>query len=293
MTDLSALQPRTAPSPNGSAEMEFEVVLVTPELAAQMLSRNSHNRNLRESVVARFATDMLEGNWTWNAQPIMFSRDGVLLDGQHRLSAIVRSGVAMSLLVVRGLDATAQETIDVGLRRSFNDVLTLRGETNANMLAAIVRMVAVWDSGSREFDGGSASTFSTQVLLATLERHPELREVATRVRPWRDRIPAQPAIVGLLYWVLSNLDDDSAEDAEEFFERLASDVGHREREPVYEVRRKLIETKGRPGNGRLLSRTFTAAIVIKGWNTYRQGREVSFFKFKKGGANPEAFPVPE
>ena len=86
MTSLPPLSPIAAlPSPG-------EVVMVTPELAAEWLTHNTHNRGLKPIAIKRFAEDMTTGDWQWNGESIRFAADGTLLDGQNRLHAIVDSG---------------------------------------------------------------------------------------------------------------------------------------------------------------------------------------------------------
>lgn len=108
--------------------MKTTVKRITPDLAAKWLEGNTHNRNLRQSVVDKYARDMKEGHWRPTHQGIAFDSKGVLIDGQHRLWAILQSGVTLDLMVTEGLDMEAQEVIDGGEVRQSRDVLTLRGE---------------------------------------------------------------------------------------------------------------------------------------------------------------------
>ena len=87
------------------AEME----MITPQIASEYLAKNTNNyRVLSKSKVDSYAEDMKSGNWQENGEGIAFSEDGTLKDGQHRLQAIIRSGVTIPMLVVRGVASDVQ-----------------------------------------------------------------------------------------------------------------------------------------------------------------------------------------
>ena len=130
--------------------MEAKVIQVTPAMAQKWLNEhNPHNRPLYEKTIEAYAADMKKGLWTINNQGIGFDEEGNLLDGQHRLYAIVFSGVTVPLLVIRGLPNkffdghVTQETIDRGKPRSIGDILTLsHGMENASLRAAMAAILA-------------------------------------------------------------------------------------------------------------------------------------------------------
>ena len=103
--------------------IRFEQVDVTPALAEQWLARNDGNRNVRGNVVRRYVRDMEAGRWLLSPQPIVIASDGRLLDGQHRLHAVVESGKTVPMYVARGADKTVMAVIDNGEARSLSDAL--------------------------------------------------------------------------------------------------------------------------------------------------------------------------
>ena len=88
------------------------MAVITPEQASEWLEQNTHNRKLRTHQVAAMVRDIQAGNWKWNGDSIKFAKDGTLLDGQHRLHAIVESGQPIEMLVIEGLDKDTQATMD-------------------------------------------------------------------------------------------------------------------------------------------------------------------------------------
>lgn len=102
---------------------------ITPDLAHQMLSRNEGNRRLRVWWVEAMASAMSRGEWLTTHQGVAFTAAGRLVDGQHRLAAVVKSGVSIEILVVRGLDETAFHVIDNGIKRTMADLTGLPSKT--------------------------------------------------------------------------------------------------------------------------------------------------------------------
>jgi hypothetical protein len=124
--------------------MEIERMLVTPELAARLLERNPHNRNLNAVRVKQYAQKMREGRWVLTHQGVALNGNGNLVDGQHRLAAIVASGCAVEMLVTSGVHE--RDVIDTGRSRTLADVLSIYGHTNARMLSASLRYVMAYEA---------------------------------------------------------------------------------------------------------------------------------------------------
>src|SRR6185503_5365241 len=127
-------------------------------------------RNMRFRQVSSYATDMEAGDWDFNGETVKFSKEGFLLDGQHRLKAIIDSGTTQTLIVVYGLDMKSQATIDRNIVRKFSDTLRMEyKEPNHLALAALVRKVFMWNEGYDRVT--SAYIPSTRQLEHTYKEH--------------------------------------------------------------------------------------------------------------------------
>ena len=84
--------------------LSAEVETITPEQAAAYLSNNAKHRPIKDKKVLEYMGEMQNGNWKLNGKTLTFDRNGRLLNGQHRLSACVKAGVPLTILVIRGLD---------------------------------------------------------------------------------------------------------------------------------------------------------------------------------------------
>lgn len=103
---------------------------ITPAIAKHILANNINNRNVSRLTVKKYAQEMKSGNWQLNYEPVVISNTGKLLNGQHRLMAIVQSGVAVDLYVIRGADDNIT-IYDRGYLRKEDQVIAMMGVTNS------------------------------------------------------------------------------------------------------------------------------------------------------------------
>lgn len=161
-------------------------VRVTPIIATDWLSLNYEGqRKLRRATVSRYAREMMQGRWIGdNGQCIVFSSDGWLVDGQHRLHAVIKSGCDVEMLVIHS-SRTAEEimsTIDVGDKRSAHQ---LYAGPNATVICAMAKTwlcliygelgVSSSIRGTLVTDGGVIAPSVSEVLEYVEEHEDELQ----------------------------------------------------------------------------------------------------------------------
>ena len=106
-----------------------EIMTVTPDVAQEWLLNNTSNRPLRKSHVAALALSITRGEWIISHQGIAFSTRGILLDGQHRLKAIIQAGIPVQMMVTTGVDENAYKVLDCGVKRTLSDLARLDKKT--------------------------------------------------------------------------------------------------------------------------------------------------------------------
>lgn len=106
------------------------------------------NRTINRNRVLFYAKQMKEGKWQLNGETIIFSDHNVLLNGYHRMNAVIEAGLSVEFLVVRGISEEAFRTIDTGKPRSTGDIYKMSDILNATSVAAIVRKYFMLSSGS-------------------------------------------------------------------------------------------------------------------------------------------------
>lgn len=148
--------------------VEIAVVRMTPEWAADLLTRNPKNRRIKAAHVELMARDMKAGQFQFNGDVIRIDTENNLLDGQNRLTACVRSKEPFDTLLIKGLPPDARATIDSGAKRSFGDRLQMEGVSNASAVSAALRLAAGFATGE-----GSLVKLSHQELAALFDIHSE------------------------------------------------------------------------------------------------------------------------
>jgi hypothetical protein len=257
--------PTVIPSP-AVTDVKADFIVITPAVAREMLRRNTHNRPIREARVNGYARLMSAGQWHNNGEAIKVAVDGTILDGQHRLRAVVKSGATITILVVSGLPMEAQSTMDGGAKRNPGDVFALRGEQNAAMLGSVSRKIWMWERGDKRFSAKESPT--TPELYALVDKYPGLRrsaDVAVRVYHTFRYIP--PSVVGAAHHLASRTAPD---EAAWFFEALGTGAELSLKHPVLTLRNKAMTDKNAKTevtDGRHLAQVLTA------WNAVRDGKK--------------------
>ncbi|WP_229670449.1 hypothetical protein [Microlunatus endophyticus] len=119
---------------------------------------------------------MKRGDWKVTHQGVAVDTNGVLVDGQHRLAAVIEAGVSVEMTVFMDVPADTFDVLDTGKKRNAADVLAIEGEKSTMQLASMVRTVWLYDNRpDLTWAGGNASVTNHQIL-ETLERNPKIRD---------------------------------------------------------------------------------------------------------------------
>ena len=156
-----------------------EVCTITPEMAGVYLQNCSRdNRAINRNRVLFYAKQMKDGQWQLNGETIIFSDKNILLNGYHRMNAVVEAGIPVQFLVVRNVNEESFKTIDTGKPRSVGDVYKMANILNATCVAAVVRRYMLLNKGSKVITSASHSScdslkISNTDMLATYYTAPE------------------------------------------------------------------------------------------------------------------------
>lgn len=145
---------KTPPPEIHSVPMRLTVEIITPAVAREYLSHNTANRDPRMPVVRRYAQAMEDGKWKLTAEPIQFDMDGVLINGQQRLMAVIESDTAVAFCVVRDCPIDSPVVLDNGVIRTASDAakyLGIDGFTSRH--ASIIRAAVSYGAPKRKWTG--------------------------------------------------------------------------------------------------------------------------------------------
>lgn len=124
-----------------------DIELITPEIAKAFLLKNTANRSLRPIAVSEYAAEMKTGGWVLGCDAIGFDRNGTLINGQHRLNALIKSGLSAEFIVARNLPDKSIDALDIGKRRMLHERLTIAGnKLNARQTNICSLLITPWSS---------------------------------------------------------------------------------------------------------------------------------------------------
>jgi len=121
-----------------SREKKAILTAISPGIAKTMLEASGGNRKLRKWYVDALANVMIRGEFRVTAECIGFTSDGTLVEGHHRLSAIVQSGKTVDMFVVYGLDHDIYAFHNIGIKRTTADLHGIRKQTAEAINKAVV-----------------------------------------------------------------------------------------------------------------------------------------------------------
>lgn len=148
--------------------MNAEVTVITPAIAERLLLSNVSNRIVNARRVSLYSGALTRGEWKLNGESIKIAPDGRLLDGQHRLQAIVQSGIPMTTWVVKNVPNDVFDTIDTGKARGGSDTLKVAGAENTTSISSGIIKYFNLLSGTQRYK------IENHAVLTEYSQHPEM-----------------------------------------------------------------------------------------------------------------------
>lgn len=263
--------------------VNVELTTVTVEKAISMLERYSYERQrpLNEFTVKIYRDALKEGTFTKGSQMhIAYTPDGVgyLINGQHRLWAIIESQVPLQVSLLESQVDTIEEVNalyyreDANQRRTITDSIRATAlSSNTGLSAAYLRKVAsavklIEITNFRTF-GASRSIVSPDRALKLLEPWIETahtyKDLVDAMRPCdRNRMTTSP-IMSVAMAILR----DCPEKGYEFWAGVALDDGLKRNDPRKTLLDFIWKADSNKGKSRL-NATYIARAVANCWNAF-------------------------
>lgn len=257
-------------------------VMLTPELAAELLARNLSNRHLSEPRAAGYARQMAMATWSFVGDPIHVSHEGVLLNGQHRARAAVISGVPIPVTLITGLTAEDQARMDVGKNRIASHIIAMKGAANSMVIASSARMLMAW-----------GYPYCTRISTSQQPTQPEVAEFFNDHRDLETSAAlghqaymagrfAKPSVTAAFHYATKQV---CPYRADEFLFRLRTGEGLRERNPLLVLRNKLIlQASGQTRRGRV-EQNEQLFLMVQTWNKWLTRTGTDSTQLPKGGVS--------
>jgi hypothetical protein len=257
---------------------------ITPAEAQEYLTKNNHssNRRISERNVSFLLAEMQNGNWITTGDPIQFNRDGQLINGQHRLTAIIKHGKPVEMFIAEGVPNNAFKVMDTGKMRSAGDALAIMGYKNCFNVAGITRHILMIKS-NRYNNTGRMAGCSISDIVAFADANKKLlqdiiHEMNEVYRPFKY---ASPSMLGDLSFFFQKKD---SEKSWAFWEKYSSGIDLGATNPIRFLREKLIQNKL---NKTQYNHRDMMALHIFAWNAFREGKKVTSFGLAKNYEFPK------
>ena len=265
------------------APPQANVVSVTPSMAALWLAANKQNRGVSKSALAAYVKDMQEGRWLFTGEPISFDADGHLLNGQHRLTAIIQSGVTLPFLVVRGLASEAQDAMDKGRKRSVSDQLGISGYASTGVLAALAKMVLAYEAGTLMGQQGREFTH-TQIMEVAKSNSWMQHAAVIGDRYFQRGLRLPPTSLAMLVWLAG---PTASGDVEAWMQSMVESRTDGVGDPRLALLRRLASAS--LAREKVTSAEWASALV-RCWNASVQGDQMTIVKFRTSATGPIEIP---
>lgn len=268
-----------------------KVETITPKQAESYLANGEKNRSLNMRVAQSYAYAMQRGQWQIG-QPLTFDHRGKLIDGQHRLRAVVLSGQPCDFLVVRGLHRDSFSVFDIGRKRGASDILEILGFQNYVVLSAVARAVLMFESRQVTHLGTNAgSVVTVEDVVNRAKNDGVMRNCAEIISgQYREaaRLMRSSGMAGAFLYVLISID---ADDAHDFFGALCAKTIDNTENPAWLLKMRLADNLGR----KQLHAQEVSGLTAKAWNAFHGKRPIVQLKYRLFSESPPkiiGYPYP-
>jgi hypothetical protein len=160
---------------SGDYELSFGLLEITPQAADKLLLTQVVNRKPSSTRILEYSRRLESGEWTIS-DALKFDIDGHLIDGQHRLCAVRKSGISAVFPVLSGYPPDSQSVIDIGLNRTVAQIAQVQGIIATNAHISMVRALHLVQPNG----GKIPSMSSPQKVLSILATHRDAIEFALK-----------------------------------------------------------------------------------------------------------------
>lgn len=273
---------------------KYSEVDVSPTRAMMFLKRNTGNfRQINKSRVLRYTSDMRNGNWLFCADPLRFSKDGILIDGQHRLRAVIESNVTVRFLVVEDLDEESSVAMDRGQPRTVKSWLSHSGVKNAVSIAAISRLCLMHRKGKWHHISWSAEYYSDADVIEFAEQHGDTMQSALHVAGVAEKAIYIPStlIAAIMHEAAFPRKAEDVESCVWFCSRLADGINYQKTDAAYHLRERFFVPAGTKKHAAQRESSFMMrALATIAWNRTATSAPTKVLRFTPTGPGATEFP---
>lgn len=272
------------------------IMTIGPADATRLLENNRNNRTISDKIVRQYADDMREGRWKETGNPINIGVSGNLLNGQHRLWAIIESGVTLRFHVIYETDEEAFATFDTGRTRDLTQLISISdpGHPDKAVVGGAARLVKMWEDTPTAKSAFNSNLLPTRATMSDFA-HRMLQEKefdwATRVAGQINSLKAGRTWYAAALYIIAHQQggsygDRTQEMLDTFHQGISKGIALAEGDPRLALRNYVI-SRGAP-KGSTTEQRIYMALTIRAWNAWLEGKSVRNFAWRSDGEFPKA-----
>lgn len=263
-------------------QITSQIETITPAIAAEYLKNNETNRPLSQATVKSYSETMKRGEWLLNGESIDFDWNGNLLNGQHRLQAVVNSGITIQTFVVRNLNPNVYTSYDCGRSRTAGQLIGMQGVPHYNIVAACVKIADSFKNGRMTFNTEQRTGKMTNYIIVDKfekdrDNYVESSKFAVSVRSRFGANVISPSyIAGIHYHLIHNLNHNKLE-VEYFIQNILS-FETSNNAMLDTLRIRFLRDNS---NKVKMTNEYKMRLIIKVWNAFVDGVNLKIIKWDK------------
>ena len=260
-----------------------KATLITPSLAQNMLETSARtgfmNRNISQQTVRIYAEQMKRGEWILSNDMICIDNEGAVINGQHRLHAVILSGCSVLIFVFYGIDRNAFSKIDRLRRRTDADNLSVLGVANSKHIAPALRTLATYLTNGVFHEGGHGVNNAVLFFPLYKKYSEEFHQGVLFYQNQKIKRLTVGSCISL-YVIFATINQDVAND---FFTGLVKGEELAQGNPILALRGQLEALLTKNQGQRFFN---SIALTITAWNLFLRGKERSILRL----ADKKEFP---
>jgi len=257
-------------------------IVFTPFFAPRLLTYNTRNRGRNGGREGSFGAEVLNGV-PFTASPIAMGSDGVLLDGQTRLWAIINTQRCYVSTLALGLEPEAQHYYDKNRIRTIAHDLAIDGYTNTKNLTAVITML--WKLKNQLFAKTDKRMTYDEVREYAEDYYDQFKSAFGMIAKLKSSVnsPFNPAPLVVAIIKLREVCDTLADD---FMQSVITGENLTRNDPTYRLRATVMNKKKQ---NQIVTNWYELAVIIKTWNNVLEGRTVLNLVWKEVEDFPTIF----
>ena len=263
---------------NPNPKVTASIIFLDPKKAKELFESNADNqRNVKPANLRKIEGAIRSGKFALNGESIIRSETGRLLNGQHRVIAVMNTGIGVWTVLVEGVSDDCFATMDSGSSRSMADVCRIAGDGDVNNLSATIQRLAEYMEGADKI--GLSIPFSHAQLW-------DVREVAQGVENSISAVRKSHRFVSIsrAAWLHYVGQQECPAACEQFFQWLGDTSNTKKPDAIYLLQKRGADAKLKKAPLPLREQM---AILIKAWNAFVEDKPISVLRWSEREAFPQ------